>query len=410
MRTRCVNLDWLEVHCYENDVPHDPAFFREHGFVVFEREYGTRVFGQMFTLQGRDGEPFLEIRRAPKTPILRQEECRLRLVNRYCYYDDAIQVMKWFISEYNYLFVRIARVDICLDFERFDSNDDPERFMRRYMEGRYSKINQSNINAHGSDEWHARVWNSVSWGSPTSDIGTKFYNKTMELYEPSKNTWKKPWIRQSWGVCGLVDDWYNMKSIGTDGKPYTPQIWRVEFSIRSSVKKWFAIEIDGKSKNYQSIPNTLDCYDTREKLLLMFASLANHYFHFKHYHEETRKDRCPDKVLFDFQVPQVTYKIDKDKLATARKPSRLLSTLANRLRDYRETHQGRDLVDACNTLIKAIEDESLRVEMNEPFTREELEALRRTLSIKMKNPSLDAAVLLREVREWLHITDRIEHF
>ena len=410
MRNRCVNLDWLEVHCYENDVPHDPAFFQEHGFVVFEREYGTRVFGQMFTLQGRDGEPFLEIRRAPKTPILRQEECRLRLVNRYCYYDDAIQVMKWFISEYNYLFVRIARVDICLDFERFDSNDDPARFMRRYMEGRYSKINQSNINAHGSDEWHARVWNSVSWGSPSSDIGTKFYNKTMELSEQSKNTWKKPWIRQSWGVCGLVDDWFNMKSTGADGKPYTPQIWRVEFSIRSSVKKWFAIEIDGKSKNYQSIPNTLDCYDTREKLLLMFASLANHYFHFKHYHEETRKDRCPDKVLFDFQVPQVTYKIDKDKLATARKPSRLLSTLANRLRDYRETHHGRDLVAACNTLIKAIEDESLRVEMNEPFTREELEALRRTLSIKIKNPSLDAAVLLREVREWLHITDRIEHF
>lgn len=410
MRNRCVNLDWLEVHCYENDVPHDPDFFRNMGFVVFEREYGTRVFGQMFTLQGRDGEPFLEIRRAPKTPILRQEECRLRLVNRYCYYDDAIQVMKWFISEYNYLFVRIARVDICLDFERFDSNDDPARFMRRYMEGRYSKINQSNINAHGSDEWHARVWNSVSWGSPTSDIGTKFYNKTMELYEPSKNTWKKPWIRQSWGVCGLVDDWYNMKSVGPDGNMYTPQIWRVEFSIRSSVKKWFAIEIDGKSKNYQSIQNTLDCYDTREKLLLMFASLANHYFHFKHYHEDTRKDRCPDKVLFDFQVPQVTYKIDKDKLATARKPSRLLSTLANRLRDYRETHHGRDLVAACNTLIKAIEDESLRVEMNEPFTREELEALRRTLSIKIKNPSLDAAVLLREVREWLHITDRIEHF
>jgi len=232
----------------------------------------------------------------------------------------------------------------------------------------------------------------------------------MELYEPSKNTFKKPWIRQSWGKCGLVDDWFTMTKIGADGKPYTPQIWRVEFSIRSSVKKWFAIEIDGKAKNYQSIQNTLDCYDSREKLLLMFASLANHYFHFKHYHEETRKDRCPDKVLFDFEVPQVTYKIDKDKLATARKPSRLLSTLANRLRDYRETHHGRDLVAACNTLIKAIEDESLRVEMNEPFTKEELEALRRTLSIKMKNPSLDAAILLREVREWLHITDRIEHF
>lgn len=410
MRTRCVNLDWLEVHCYELDVPHDPEFFREHGFVVLERDYGTRVFGQMFTLQGRDGEPFLEVRRAPKTPILRHDECRLRLVNRACYFDDAIQLMKWFISEFKYIFVRIARVDICLDFERFDSNDDPARFMRRYMEGRYSKINQSNIHAHGTDQWHARVWNSVSWGSNSSDIGTKFYNKTMELYDPIGNTYSKPWIRQAWARCGLVDDWYTMTKTGSDGKPYTPQIWRVEFSIRSSVKKWFAIEIDGKSKNYQSLPNTLDCYDSRDKLLLMFASLANHYFHFKHYHEDTRKDRCPDKILFDFEVKQCTYKVGKDKLATSRKPSRLLSMLANKLRNYRETHHGQDIANACNVLIKSIEEEQFRVEMNEPFTRMEIEALRRTLSLHMKYPNTDAAILLREVREWLHITDRTAHF
>jgi hypothetical protein len=318
--------------------------------------------------------------------------------------------MKQFIDQYNFIFVRIARVDICLDFERFDSNDDPARFMRRYMEGRYSKINQSNINAHGSDQWHARVWNSVSWGSPTSDIGTKFYNKTLELYDPITKTYSKPYIRYSWNKAGLVDDWFTMTKIGSDGKPYTPQIWRVEFSIRSSVKKWFAIEIDGKAKNYQSIQNTLDCYSSRDNMLLIFASLCNHYFHFKHYHEETRKDRCPDKVLFDFNVKQLTLKVGKDKLPVNKKPSRLLSSLAGKLRHYKETHVQRDVVNACNILIRAIEDETYRYEMNFNFTHEEIETLRHALSIHVKHPDTDAAVLLREVREFLNITDRTAHF
>lgn len=409
-RTRCINLDWLEVHCYEPNEPHDAEFFRSRGFVVYERDYGTRVFAQMFTIQGTDGEPFLEVRRCPKTPILRQDECRLRLVNRACYFDDAAVLMKNFITTYDYTFNRISRVDICLDFERFDSGDDPARFMRRYMEARYSKINQSNIHAHGSDQWHARVWNSVSWGSPTSDIGTKFYNKTMELYDPIQRTFAKPYIRYAWQKCGLIDDWFTMQKTAPDGTIYTPDIWRVEFSIRSSVKKWFAIEIDGKSKNYQSIANTLDCYSSRDNMLLIFASLCNHYFHFKHYHENTRKDRCPDKVLFDFTVPQLTIKVGKDKTPVNRKPNRLLSSLIGKLRHYKETHIQRDVVNACNVLIRAIEDETYRYEMNQNFTREEIETLRHALSIHVKHPDTDAAVLLREVREFLNITDRTAHF
>lgn len=410
IRQRCINLDWLEVHCWEPDEPRDPNFFRSRGIVVFERDYGTRVFAQMFTLQGSDGEPFLEVRRQPKTPILQKFECRLRLVNRYCYYDDAIEVLQNFISTFSYQFVRIARVDICLDFERFDSGDEPARFMRRYMAGRYSKINQSNINAHGSDQWHARVWNSVSWGSPTSDIGTKFYNKTMELFDPVSGKYSKPYIRQQWAACGLVDDWYTMHKTKPDGTVYTPEIWRVEFTIRSSVKKWFKIEIDGKSKNYQSIQNELDCYIDRDHMLLIFASLCNHYFHFKHFHEETRKDRCPDKVLFDFEVPQVTYKVGKERLATTKKPARYLSSLIGKLQQYRETHTAVDVTQACNVLIRAIEDESFRIEMAHPFTHDEIQTLRRALSLHMQHPDADAALLLREVREWLNITDRTAHF
>ena len=38
----------------------------------------------------------------------------------------------------------------------------------------------------------------------------------------------------------------------------------------------------------------------KKKILVMFASLARHYFRFKKYEENKRKDRCKDKILFDF--------------------------------------------------------------------------------------------------------------
>ena len=63
---RCVNLDWLEVHAYEPIVTSlNAIYFRAQGWIVDEREYGTRVYREMFTLRGRDNVPLLEVRRNP---------------------------------------------------------------------------------------------------------------------------------------------------------------------------------------------------------------------------------------------------------------------------------------------------------------------------------------------------------
>ena len=190
---RCVNLDWLEVHCLEPyGDPHDAEYFRRVGLTVMERDYGTRVYREMFTVNDAQGNPFVEVRRAPYSTgyagIHDERECHLRLVNAACYLDNAADLMQQFIDTYHYEFNRITRVDICLDFERFDEGDDPAVFLSRYLRQVYSKINQGNITAHGADRWNGQVWNSVSWGSPTSAIGTKFYNKTMELYDPATGT------------------------------------------------------------------------------------------------------------------------------------------------------------------------------------------------------------------------------
>lgn len=415
---RCVNLDWLEVHVMEPiGDPHNADYFRRAGLTVSERDFGTRVYREMFTVNDSHGNPFVEVRRAPYSVgyggIHAAEESHLRLVNAACYYENAAGLMQQFMDTYHYEFNRISRVDICLDFERFDEGDDPAAFLSRYLRQVYSKINQGNITAHGADRWNGQVWNSVSWGSPTSAIGTKFYNKTMELYDPATGTYRKPHIRYAWLTCGLVDDFHKVLKQGKDGW-YTPQIWRVEFSIRSSVKKWFAIELNGEAKHYQSIRNTLDMYDSREKLLTLFASLQQHYFHFKHYEKEQRKDRCRDKVLFKWDGVQLTYKVGRDDVATilgeGAKQQRPYDTLIRKLREYQIAKPRQDVIEACEVIIKTIEGDYLRSDLRNPFSYIELMQLQRALSMKASGDDTDVAVLMQEVKNLLKLNDKTAIF
>lgn len=400
--TRCINLDWLEVFCFEIGEPHDADYFRRAGFVVDEREYGTRIYNQMFTLMGDDGHPLLEVRRSPKSLLMPQQATHLRLVNRSCYFDNAADVMAQFIDRYDYTFQRISRVDICLDFVRFDDNTLPRVFMQRYMRGKFSKINQANIRAHGSDNWTGRVWNSVSWGSPSSMIGTKFYNKTLELYDPKTDSYGKPYIRHAWFEAGLID---NIDRCTLDG--IEQEIWRVEFSIKSSVKRWSVIELDGKSKNYQSLHNTLDCYDCKDKLLTMFAALQQHYFHFKRYVMGQRKDRCPDRRLFNFNIAQTLVKPEHPETLSQRKPDAQLLVLIKNLRNYILVADSMEARHLSTQLLGLLEKLQLRQELENPASYRELIALQTLMQRRVNGePNQTYESILAEVAEYLKLNEK----
>lgn len=421
---RCINLDWLEVTALEPiSQPHDPDYFRACGLVVSCRDYGTRVWSEVFTIDGSDGLPFVEVRRKPKSEVIACNVTHLRFVNRVCYFPDAAQVMTNFLEAYNYEFHSIYRVDVCLDFEYFDHGDKPADFMRRLMAGRYAKINQANIHAHGSDDWSGRVWNSVSWGAPSSDIGTKFYNKTLELYDPITKQYTKPYIRQAWEECGLVDDYVTVTKKKEDGTLYHPEIWRVEFSIRSSVKKWFTMKLDGNEKAYQSIQNTLDMYVGRDRLLVLFAALAQHYFHFKYalrtykFYEEghtsgyaVRKDRCPDKLLFEWKSINETYKVAKEAVSGSGSPSRQLVTLLARLKQFRDTAINVEVKKSCNIIIDYLEHRVRQEDTACPLSKEEISALQYAMKIHSRHPKYDPAYLIKLARLQMKLRDDIDPF
>jgi len=282
--------------------------------------------------------------------------------------------MQRFLDDHGFVFMGISRVDLCLDFEKFDSGDVPFKFLERYLKGRYAKVNQCTIAVHGKDEWDGRNYNSVGWGSKKSPIFTRFYDKTLELTEGKD----KPYIRQAWASCGLVDDFIQLTKKGEDGAYYKPRIWRLEFAITSSVKNWVCFDVDELGNNtHRSKRNDLSVYANRDCLVEIFASLVKHYFHFKYFEEGQRKDRCRDKVLFDFD-DQMTYKVEK--LATAKADTSHLHALKERLQEYCVMHYDENLRRACEVLIRAIDKEILSRQAVSPYDETEVLLLQRLIA------------------------------
>lgn len=404
---RCLNIDWLEVYCMESPLryPCNAEYYRSRGYFVQERDYGTRQYREMFVILDKDERPFIEVRRNPVAGDDRNKgmfsafSCHIRLSNRYCYADNCVTLLTDFLLEHEISVQRLFRLDLCMDFERFDHGDDPHDILVRYLKGRYTKINQSNVSAYGRDRWEAREWNSISWGAPTSMVSTKFYCKSLELQEAKD----KPYIRYAWMCAGLIDDFTNLTKRKADGQIYKPVIWRVEFSIRSSAKGWVMVEdCNGKKSKQVAVEHSLATYATKDSQLKAFANLAHHYFHFKHYEEGVRKDRCKDKVLFDFANHNV-YTLDR--LLTDKPADSTLSALERRLCNFKIVHP--EYAQTCATLIEAIAKLKVRDSLPNYYDRNEAKLLQLLISRRIKGSTEDFSTTLTEITQLMKLGDEI---
>lgn len=350
----CINFDWLEVYCLEPslDKPLNADYFEDTGVLVQRRGYGTRVFAEMFTVCNDHGVPIVEVRRAPLSLTCKNgglfdpTSCHLRLTNVACYCTSPVDLLREFMLRHGYIFCKVFRVDICNDFYRFDRGDDPGKFIDRYLHGRYSKVNQTNISAHGVDTWSGRTWNSLSWGSPSSMVSTKMYCKTLEL----RQVHDKPYIREAWRAQGLVDDASTLEVHKADGTVFVPDIWRVEFSIRASTAKWIVVGSGKRRAESSFYPNTLEMFDTADRLEVLFASLCHAYFRFKVFENGVRKDRCEDKVLFVFD--NTSLRLRPDRLSAHVSASSFLQRLIRYLGEFCLSTSYEPALDAASTLIR----------------------------------------------------------
>lgn len=352
-KTRCVNIDWLEVFTREpSDLyPMNADFFEKLGFIVHRRAYGTPQYREMFTLCDDSEFPLFEIRRNPYSikdegGIFYKESCHIRLSNRHCYEPDPVGDLRHFLQTFRYHYLVkgqpeklccVSRIDICLDFLKFDTGENPRTFLANYMRECYCKITQPKFSPHGTDHFDGKVYNSIKWGSPSSMVSTKMYNKTLEMREKGD----KPYIRQAWVDAGLLYDLYDEVTV-----------WRLEFSISSDCKQWISdsTERDDPSGAVLIVPNTLETFDNRAKLLQVFHSLQAHYFRFVIKQPGVRKYRCKQKVTFRRGEEVVYRPRPLQPLHPKAKPEKML---LNRLKKIEETSRYPDAMKLAADLIRA---------------------------------------------------------
>ena len=149
-KLRCINIDWLEVYVLE-PFTLDAQYFVRQGYKVRERAYGTPMYQSNVHDIQREKSHLLKsvgIHTLKKSlaGIFDDNSVHLRLPNVQCYKQHPVEFLQAFIKRHHYHYVSTTRIDFCLDFNTFDYNRDVPNFIRKYMAGRYFKMNQSPTN------------------------------------------------------------------------------------------------------------------------------------------------------------------------------------------------------------------------------------------------------------------------
>ena len=110
-------------------------------------------------------------------------------------------------------------------------------------------------------------------------------------------------------------------------------------------------------------------------------------------------------MLFDFSGEQTTYKLAREPLLADKPRQNPFRSLAVKLAMYRTSRTEDDIRKACNIILKALEDEALQYDLQNPFSKTELYALRVAMSLRCSGVHTDAAILIREVKQLLDIND-----
>lgn len=322
------NIDWIEVFCLEplSGVVLNADYFRNTGYEVDQRAYGTRVYQEMFKL--KIGAIWaIEIRRNPHPAkngkqVMDPRSVHIRLTNEACYMRNPIELITTFIERHAYKYQGISRIDLCADFTHFVDGQRPVTVVDKIMKKQIMRVKKGNFSIHGKEFWGGQDVQTLSWGSNNSMVTTKMYNKSQEM----KDVKPKVYIQNQWLKSGLVE------SLDND------DVWRVEFSVKSRCKKWVKLEnSNGKGNKAKYAKHSLELYSTKEGIAQFFYSLSEFYFKFRVTEYTSngdlqRKARCKDYKLFDYSA-DILKPVTEVEISQPTKTEKVLLNYLDKLKD-----------------------------------------------------------------------------
>lgn len=281
-----ISIDWLAIHCHWQGLKSDadaapnglasewePVTSDEQSLLgaypwKFKlEEFGTRQFAQLWrvAIPNVEGgyDDFAEIQAKPHSGILNRTSVIVRFVNRALYTPDFWELAARLLSDQNFRFVGISRIDICGDFNQF-KHCTPLQLIEDFAAKKLRHIGRG-VGAlyfdHGimldkitrTKEYGVR-FTGLSFGTHASDVRVYLYNKSFELLTQGD----KPWIRDRWRAAGLDER----------------NVWRLEVSIKSKGMTFKDKQTDKK------ITIDLDAANSDEELTRFYHTFVQKKFAF----------------------------------------------------------------------------------------------------------------------------------
>lgn len=272
-----INVDWLQVFCHDrNSGMLNEIYYERSAYEFHLLPHGSRHFKELWEVYNEDGDKYAIIQRTPHSSIISSDGSIIQLCNRELYKPHYAAEFLLFLSAHKFTYKSISRLDVCFDSNVLRNRLRHSNLIKGLMQGTILKNNQSKVQWNFSSIANVgtpMVCNSCAFGSKSSGVSTKMYNKTLEMAEV-KN---KPYISENWVYNGL---------------DITQDVWRIEISIKSDASTTIRTE---SGEIFRITADSLKMQQTIEDI---FFSYAKKYFSFKSNNGTKNKTRMPDYLIF----------------------------------------------------------------------------------------------------------------
>lgn len=317
-----LSIDWLSLYC-QSETGEICQYVERYGYIL--APHGTRQFRQLITVT-LDGEDFVEVQQQPCSSILKPRTLIVKVCNRHLYSAGLWYKLNCFLEWNKLQVLNVSRCDICADFNVFHNNLQPVSLIRRFLSSELRHIGRGIGNAHfnhfakreGKVSKSYLNYTGLSFGSNESAARAYLYNKSFELLTVKD----KPWIRQLWKECGLVN---------------TPEcnVWRLEISIKSKGMNF----ADKVTHEKYTVSNS--ALQEKSFVSLIFHTFARALFSFVRNRDGiTNISREPRIQLFNGEEY-----VNRVVLAAESGGNRTERILIKQLWQMSETYRGNDIVE-----------------------------------------------------------------
>lgn len=270
-----ISCDWLSFTGHltnSKDGNHYPV--TNGKYTTSYEEKGTAVY-KCYQKYYKNNLLYFTVLYSPRASFIPNYSCQVKLDNHILYSDELETTLKD-IFECGIIFHCLTRLDLCIDFIRFDNNMSPSKFIELIMKNKIFKLRKGDGYTFYKSH-HDIEFTGISFGKKSSICHWRLYNKSLELREVKD----KYYIRQLW-----INNGYNESE---------DDVWRLEVELK---------DISTINLSYNDISNVFDDIFrvvTGVHYYFIFNYFLERTFRFKYKDKNKNISRCKDVKFFNHQ-------------------------------------------------------------------------------------------------------------